>query len=222
MIPLASAYVFLLGLACGITLLSLTAYRHVSPAWLKWLLISLGLFVMSRYISMALFTSPEASVRFWGLRHCWFASSVGLTLPSLMAIDQLLRHPGMSPGKLLRLFSPFLVAYGSVILFGAMTPQPDRIVGWIPHLSSGWHWLLSGVQVVFVLGFLSICIGLMWKLPSPPIRRALLGLALAHTYLGLDGVWLALGKWYFRPFLYSEMVALLALWYAYETAAALR
>ena len=222
MTPLAGAYLFLLGLASGVALLTITAYRYVSPTWLKWLLIGTGAFVISRYVSMALFTNADAPQRFWVLRHCWFASSVGLTLPSVMVIDQLLRHPAMSPAKLLRLFSPFLIAYGSVILFGTMRPEPDRVMGWVPHLTGSWHWLLSFVQVGFVLGFIGICIGLIQKIPSPPIQRALLGLALAQGYLGVDGLLLALGRWYFRPFLYSEMLTLLALWYAYETSARLQ
>ena len=222
MVLLAGAYLFLLGLASGVTLLSMSAYRHVSPRWLKWLLIATGSCVMSRYLTMALFTTTEAPKYFWGLRHCWFATSIGLTLPSVLVLDQLLRHPGMSPGKLLRFFAPFLIVYGSIIVFGSMTPQPDRIAGWMPRLDPGWHWLLSGVQAVFVIGFVGLCVLLMRKFPSPPIRRALFALALAHGYLGLDGLLLALGRWYFRPFLYSEMLTLLALWYAYETSAQLQ
>ena len=219
---LAESYLFLLGLASGVVLLPITAYRRVSPPWLKWLLTATGLFTISRYVTMALFTNAEAPQLFWGLRHCWFATSIGLTLPSVMAIDQLVRHPAMSPFKLLRLFSPFLAVYSTVILFGTMTPQPDRIAGWMPILSLRWQWLLSGVQTVFVIGFVGICAMLIQKLPSRPIRGALLVLALAHLYLGFDGVLLALGKWYFRPFLFSEIFALLALWHAYDTSASLQ
>ena len=181
-----------------------------------------GLFVISRYGTMLLFTLHDAPRIVWGLRHCWFATSIGLTLPSVMAIDQLVRHPAMSPLKLLRAFAPFLVIYSAVILFGAMTPQPDLVIGWTPQLSRGWQWLLGGVQTVFVVGFVGICLVLMRKLPSSPIRGALLALTLAHLYLGFDGVLLALGKWYFRPFLFSELFALLAIWHAYDTSARLQ
>ncbi|GEM_PF-2513577 len=219
---LGGRYLFFLGVAAGMTLLLLSAYRRVSPLWLRALLIATALFIISRYVTMALFTMGSAPQQFWALRRCWFATSVGLTLPSLIVIDQLLRHPAMSPAKLLRIFSPFLIAYGAVILFGVMSPQPDPVMGWTPRLSIGWQWFLGAIQTMFVLGFVTTCLLLMRKIPSPPIQRALLGLVIAHAYLGFDGLVLALGRWYFRPFLFSEMVALLALWYAYETSARLQ
>jgi hypothetical protein len=215
---LANAYLFLLGLASGIALLTLTAYRRVSPAWLKWLLVGSGMLVVSRYLTMALFTNAEAPQRFWAIRYCWFATPVGLILPSVFAIDQLLRHPAMSPRKLLGWVAPFSVAYVAVILFAQATPVADEIVGWTPRLSAGWQTLVSIVEGVFVSGFVGVCVTLMRKVSSRPIQSALLGLALGHGYLGLDVLLLALGRWYFKPFLYSEMVTLLAIWPAYETA----
>lgn len=220
--PLGSLYLFLLGLASGIVLLTVTAYRAVSPRWLKWLLIASGVFVISRYVTMALFTQPDAPHRFWGLRHCWFATSVGLTLPSLFAVDQLLRHPAMTPKKLLQWFSPFLVAYASVILFGDVSPVPDRVAGWMPQLSPAWRWVVSITHAIFVLGFLGIGAMLMRKIPSRSIRLALAGLMVGHAYLGLDGLLLVLNLWYFRPFLYSEILTLLAIWFAFDTASRLQ
>ncbi len=219
---LIGLYLFLLGLACGITLLTITAYRQVSPQWLKWLLMATGAFVLTRYLTMAIFTSALAAQFAWGLRYCWFATSIGLTLPSVIAIDQLLRHPAMSPQKLLRMFAPFAAVYTLIILIGPMAPRPDPVAGWMVQLVTPWQWILSAVQAMFVIGFITICLMLMRKIPSKPIRRALLGLALAHAYLGFDGVMLALGRWYFRPFLFSEIFALLAIWYAYDTSAQLQ
>ncbi|MBI4003930.1 MAG: hypothetical protein HY353_02815 [Candidatus Omnitrophica bacterium] len=215
-------YLFFLGLACGIALLTATSYRRVSPRWLRWLLIVSGVFVMSRYATMALFTATEAPRHFLALRPCWFATSIGLTLPSVFALDQLLRHPAMTPRKLLIWFSPFLAVYGLVLLFAGVTLVPDRLVGWALHLGSGWQVLLSLTQGVFVIGFIGISVMLMRKIPAAPIRLALLGLAAGQAYLGLDGLLQALGRWYFRPFLYSEMLMLLALWHAYETSAKLQ
>ena len=221
MASLAGAYLFCLGLASGLTLLTMTAYRRVSPRWLKWLLVASGLFVMSRYVTMAIFTRLDAPDRFWVLRRCWFATSVGLTLPSVFAIDQLVRHPALSPNKILRWFAPFLVVYALVILAGSATPIPDRVIGWTPHLEGGWRFLLALTQSTFVITFVSVCILLMRKLPSAPIRLALFWLAVGHLTLGLDGFLVASGRWYFRPFLFSEMLTLLAIWHAYETSASL-
>lgn len=209
------AYLFLLGLATGITLLTLTAFRRISPAWLKALLIACGALTISRYATMALFSSAERAARFWFLRPCWYATSIGLGLPSVMAIDQLLRHPALSPKKLLVWMSPFLVIDALVMAFGSseIPAQAGRV-----SLRGGWQPLFAATQAVFLIAFLGICLSLIQKIASRPIRLALAGLAAAHAYLGIDGVLLVLGRWYFHPFLFSEMLTLVAIWYAYETS----
>ncbi len=222
MTGLAAVYLFLLGLAAGLALLTLTAYRRVSPTWLKWLLLGLGLFVISRYVAMALFTAPDAPDRFWAFRRCWFATSIGLTFSSVMAIDHVVRHPAMTPKKLLQWMAPFLLAYASVILFGQFEPQPDRVIGWIPRLTPVWQRVLSTTHSLFLIGFLAGCALLAKKIPSRPIRRALAALAAGQLLLGVDGVVLAFGGWYFRPYLYSEMLTLAALWFAYDTGTRLQ
>ena len=214
-------YVFLLGLASGIACLAITSYRSISPNWLKWLLIISGCLMMSRYVSMVLFLYPEMPTRFWGLRHFWFGSAIGLTLPSVVAVDQLLRHPAMTPAKLIRWYAPFLAVYLAVMFLGAMSPQLDKMGGWTPRLQTGWLVLLSITQGSFVIMFVYFSITLMRKIPSLPIRRALFWLTMGQVYLGIDGLVLSMGGWYVRPFLYSEVLTLLAIWYAFDTSAAL-
>ena len=212
-------YIFLLGLATGLTVLTLTAYRRASPPWLRWLLIALGGFTTTRYLTMALFVITAPLERLVVLRPCWLASMVGLTIPSVFAVDQLVKHPAMSAKRLLRWLSPLLVAYAVIILFANFTSRFDPLIGWTLHLSPGWRWVAAGVQTVFVTGFLGLCVTLMLQRPSRRIWLALLGLVVSHGYLSLDGILVAMGGWYVRPFLYSEILTLLALWYAYETAA---
>ncbi|MDP3722085.1 MAG: hypothetical protein Q8R91_01120 [Candidatus Omnitrophota bacterium] len=203
---------FFLGLAGGIALLPITAYRHVSPVWLKWLLIISGLWVMSRYPLLALFTPPETPRGLWMARYGSLGSLVGFTLPSVFAIDQLVRHPAMSPQRLLRWCAPWLTACGAVILFGDVRLAADSIGRWGMGLGVG----------VAVVGFVGVCIILMRKIPSPPIRTALLGLAVGSSAVGFNGLLIALGGRSAWSFLSSEMLMLLALWHAYETAAALQ
>jgi len=218
----AGAYLFLLGLASGVALLTTSALRRVSPPWLKGLLTASGLFVISRYVTLALFATAQSPERVWGWRHCWFATSLALPLQSAFAVDQLVRHPAMSPNKLLRWLSPFLLIYSAVILFADVEPVPDRVVGWSLRLAPAWRVVLASAHGLFVAGFLAVCALLIRKVPSRPIRIALLGLALGQACLALDGLLLALGAWYFRPYLYSELLMLIALWHAYETGATLQ
>ena len=220
--PLAGPYLFLLGLAGGFSILAISAYRRVSPKWLRWMLIVTGCFMISRYVTMALFTDSDAPNRYWALRHCWFASSISLTLPGVFAVDQLVKHPAMTPKRLLQWFSPFAAVYASIILFGDVTPKADAIAGWMPTLSSGWRLLVTATQSVFVLGFLGLSVMFLPKLPDRRLKRALVLLTAGFAYLGLDGGLLALGLNYFRPFLFSEMLTLFALWNAFETASSIQ
>lgn len=215
---MGSGYLFFLGLASGVALLAMSAYRRVSPRWLKWALMASGLLVISRYVTLALFTADDAPQRFWALRHCWFGSAIGLAFPSVFAVDQLVRHPAMTPKKLLTWVVPFLVAFGAIMIFGDFTAARDPVAGWALHLNRPWRVVAAGVEAVFVIGFIGMCGLVMHKIPVRSIRLALLGLIAGYAYLGLDGLILALGGWYFRPFLYSEMATLFALWHAYETS----
>ncbi|MBI2104855.1 MAG: hypothetical protein HYT90_04650 [Candidatus Omnitrophica bacterium] len=222
MAPLAGAYLFLLGLASGAALLTASAFRRVSPPWLKGLLAASALFVVSRYVTLALFATAQSPERVWGWRYCWFATSLALPLQSAFAVDQLVRHPAMSSKRLLRWLAPFLLVYGAVILFADVEAMPDRVVGWSLRLSPAWRVVLAAAHGLFVAGFLTVCVLLFRKIPLRPIRIALLGLALGQALLALDGLLLARGAWYFRPYLFTEMLMLAALWHAYETGAALQ
>ena len=216
--PLLGWYLFFLGVAAGCVLVTLTVYQKVTPRWLRWLLLALGLLTVSRYVTMALAALSDDPRRWWALRHCWFASTIGLTTPAVLVIDQLLRHPALSPKKMLRWFSPFLIAYLVIILLGRYETRQDPVAGWVPMLVGWSRLLLSLVQTLFVCGFAVICVLAMRLMRSRSVRGALAALLIGFLYLGLDGILLALGRTYFRPFLFSEMLTLLALGHAYDVA----
>ncbi len=217
--PLAQLYLFLVGLAAGLAILAATAYRRISPVWLRGVLLGCAVLMLGRYVALAAHTSPEAAERWAFLRRFWFASVIGLTLPSVIAVDQLVKHPAMTPKRLLRWCAPWLAVQAALLLFAPLRLVPDSIGAWAVRMDAPWRWVLSATQALFVLGFLFLCLKLLRLLPAGPGRRALAALAAAQAWLGLDGVVLALGGSYFRPYLFSEMAVLLALWYAYETTA---
>lgn len=202
------AHLFLLGFAAGASLLTTASYRRVSPAWLRRLLMIVGGFVAFRYVAVAVFAQAADPHAVWAWRHAWFATIVGLTLPSVVALDQLLRHPAMTSAKLLTWFSPFLAVYAAIILFGGYVAAPAAGGGWTLHLTPAWRTVLMITQSAFVLGFIGIAGFVIVKFPLPQVRAALAVLIAAQLGLSLHQ-------------LPSELFALLALWYAFETASAL-
>lgn len=188
MAPSAGVDLFLLGFAGGLALLTVTSFRRVSPSWLQWLLMAVGLFTIGRYVTMALASMfPEQSLPRW-LSSSWgLVKFVSFTLPAVFAVDQMLRHPAMTPKRLLRWYVPLPL---------------------VAAVGAAWgHRVLMAIQTASLVGVAGVCVLLMRKIPSPPIRRALLGLALGCGYLGVDNR------------LYPELLALAAIWHAYETSA---
>jgi len=201
------------------TILTMTAYLQVSPRWLRNLLLLTGLLTLSRYIAMVICAISNDPQPWWLLRRCWWATTIGLAWPTVVAVDQLVRHPAMTPKKLLSRFSPFLLVYLLVMLLGTSTPVRDPWIGWVPRLTPVWRLTLAITQGLFVLGLLGIGGLLVRKLPSRSVRAALIGLMLAHAYLGLAGLALRFfGGWPACPLLFGELLTLLAIWAALRTA----
>lgn len=182
---------FFLGFACGAAVLPITAYRHVSPVWLRILLIATGLGMMSRYASMALFADSMAGQP---ARIVWYSGYAAIVLPAVFAVDQLLRHPAMTPRKLLIGLLPFLLVYAVAVLIG----RPK---------------LILVVQCLLSALFATGCVYFIRKIPVRPIRTALGLLAFALGCLGISPLIAD------AP-LFPEMFVLFCVWYAFETALA--
>ncbi|MBI2885239.1 MAG: hypothetical protein HYY15_03595 [Candidatus Omnitrophica bacterium] len=218
MSPAGGWYLFCLGLAAGLAVLAMSAYLAVSPRWLRWMLLGCGMLMILRYLcmtSLALLLTPPNS--FW-LHRFWFGSTIGLTFPTLVALDQLVRHPAVTPRLLLRWYAPFFGVFLLVLLFGRIQLVSDPLIGLRPTL--GWFGLgpLILADTVFVAGVFGLCAVLWRRLTSLPIRLALAGLLAAYAALAIDGLSLLTGGWVERPFLFSEMLALAALWAAFHIA----
>lgn len=209
--PGVAWYLFVLGVATGLVVLLLTAYLSVSPPWLRWLLLASGVLAAGRYVVMALFAVSADPQALWGLRACWFGTSIGLTLPGVVAMDQLVRHPAMTPKKLVQGYAPFAAAYLAAILLGSYELAADPLAGHSLRLVGWGRWLLAATHSVFVASFVWLAAMVCRKVPVPRIRLALGVLMAAYVYLWLDGVLQ-------RPCLYSELLAMGALWFALETA----
>ena len=186
---------FALGFSAGLTTLTMSAYRRASPRWLRWLLLGSGLLVMGRYAALA--AQPPLHDGLFRIADA--GSLIGLTLPGIFAIDQVLRHPALSPKILLRWYAPFAILVSGWLLLRAKGSVGDQVLA------------IQGLSSLSIAG---ACLLVMRRFPVPAARRALLGLVLG--YLGCAMVHLL-------PvplFLLAELPILLALWYAYEVAGA--
>ena len=187
--PLQHLYLFLLGVAGGIALLPLTAYRRVSPRWLRWLLRAFSVSLIGCYGSTAAFEATQwKTVTEWALRSIWLVHTLGFLLPSVFAVDQLVRHPAMSPRRLLLWSTPVIIACGLIVMMPRW--HQSRIID-------------AGISI----GFIGLCGLILRKFPSFPGRKALLTLTAGQALVG------------FMPSLYADIAMLFALWYAYDTAA---
>jgi len=184
---------FLLGVSAGLATLMISAYRRVSPRWLRWLLFGSGLLVVGRYLALAAQPPPHDGLG----RIADAGSLIGLTLPGVFAMDQLLRHPAITPKTLLQWYGPFAAVATTSLFFGSR------------HLS-------SLLVVVFAVGVVGGGVFVIRTFPSPAVRPALLALMLGYGALGAG----ALGAGALLPLPHlPEMLTSLALWYAYDTAA---
>ena len=214
------AYGFLLGLSTGVTLLTTTSYRRVSPAWLKWLLIISGMLLIVHELTLTLLISSISIDHLWALRFIWYLMPMALLFPGVMAIDQLLRHPAMSPNMLLRWLAPFLGADLLIISLARLTVAPNLVVGWMPVLERGWAMLSLLLHEALLLAAVVGCFFLIRKPLPRAMRQALCGLVVGFAALGLAVVFLLTQKW--LSLLLSELPMLFALWYAYETSTELQ
>ena len=168
-----SSSTFLLGLASGLTLLPLTAYRNVTPGWLKWLLWAGGLLLLARYLLIAGRVNVEAAYA--------FIQVIGFAVPGVIALDQLIRHPNMTPKKLAVTWClPLIVVAGATCWWPRIAIIVGRLIG---------------------AGLMGMCFFLSWKIPVPTLRRTMLILGLAYglwavAHVLLSELPLLLALWY--------------------------
>ncbi len=166
--PIDEPPLFFLGLAAGIALLPTTAYRHVSPNWLRWLLIATGLGMTARYAVTGQLAGAGTAVPPHLLRADWLVVFLDVTLPGVFAMDQLVRHPAITPRRLLTWYAPCLALAAAAAVLGPPFP--------------------SLVSAAFAVGFAAIACILMRKLPGWTVRLALLALAAGMALVAIGGL----------------------------------
>ena len=122
----------------------------------------------------------------------------------------------MTPKKLVTWYAPFFAIDAFVILCGPLTIAVDAAIA--PRLTGWAAALLGTAHSVFVLGFLWLAWQAARRFPVATIRRAIFALMGSYLYLGVEGILVATGHGTPHPFLISEMLASVAIWFALDTA----
>ena len=128
----------------------------------------------------------------------WLAGLIGLTWPVMAAVDQLVRHPAMTPKKLALWYAPFLVC-SLVAIVGGMA----RAVGC----------LLAGFSAV-----LMVVAGAMWRrLPPGAVKSALAMLMVAAVACAAEGVARAIDP-SGLPWMWPEALVMTGVWRSFRAA----
>ena len=198
--PSAGWTIFLLGFSAGLCGLLLHEYVLLSPRWFRWIVTLSGLGVISRYVLLAMIVITPPATLGWEVRLIDAWASISLTLPCAVAVDQLVRHPAMTPKKLLGFYAPCAAALLVTFITGS-----NRA-------------LLAVIHGAFALAVVWFSTLLIRKLPGTSVRLALAGLAAAQVVLAgcrLVGLLFALD---IRLVLLTDLLVLASIWTALKTA----
>ena len=184
---------FLLGFSVGVCLLPLAASHRASPTWIRGVVAGVTLFIMARYLAIAAdLTAPG-----WSLPLLAFPTA-GTAFVGVLAVDQLIRHPAMSPRRLVAWCALALAAH-------------------LALLAGGWRW----AALALLLAFSGACGGASLvfarAIPDRRIRAALLGVGGAQVVV-IAASLLVLKHGQLAPTLIAAMVANLAAWQALESS----
>ena len=153
----------------------------------------------------------------WTIRSVWCVHLVALTWPAVVAADQLIRHPAVTPRALVRWYVPMAMAGLGVIVLGQIGLVPESGVGMRLALLGAWAraagLLLGSFSIILI-----VVGGMVWRRLLPgPVKTSLSALLAAYALVGLEGV-VQLVRPSPAPWLWPEMIAFLALWNAFQTA----
>jgi len=216
--PAVARHLFELGFAGGVSVLAASAYCAVSPRWLRGLLLACAALVIARYATLAALATATGLGGLAPWHRLYLGSAIGLTFPGVVALDQLIRHPAMTPKKLVTWYAPFCAIYAFIMLCGPLAITGDIVSGVQPHLAGWAAVMLGATQSAFVLGFLWLAWQAARRFPIATTRRAIFGLMAAYLCLGIEGVLVAIGDRPTHRFVVTEIVASLAIWFALDTA----
>ena len=180
----------------------------------------LFIFTGLRYISLIVFTLGAKISVLKLLSYFYFASSIGITIPSALALWYIIPRfrERIRLWVLFLLLSPFFFFYLILIYL-----QPLKIIikpgfGYMLMILQPWSNYFSILQAIFIiLVFLGCFLGFKWYQYKSPRSQYLL-FALGYGLMFIDGVSVLINKnTPIEPFILSEAFVMVAILYAFST-----
>lgn len=206
-------------LAIYVLILNIGAVSKNKYEALKNVCTALFVFSILRYVTLIAYGDHLELDTLMKLRYFYFATSIGLTLPTASAvwyITPLYRERIKYPYYLL-CFLPWILFYTYVIV-----RQPTQIIqgasyGYELALVDPFPLYLSIVQGSFVVIIIILSIIGLVKYKNIQLRVQYIVIILAQIALTLDGIgYYRTGSRLFPPFTASEILGFLAVYYAFK------
>lgn len=201
--------------------LNLSVIPHVMDKTLKRIVITLLLFTSMRYVALIIYGDSPTYELLQVFRYFYFASSIGLTMTTLLAIWYVLPilRKRFKSYMVPLIFLPWNLFYIYVIV-----KQPTEIIkgnqfGYQLQLIDRFPFYLSIVQGSLVTIIILICLYGIYKYKHLQIRVQLIFIIAAQVLLALDGISFSMSlPRVFMPFTITEAFGFAATYYAYKKA----
>ena len=214
-------YLVLIGiciLAIIVLLFDIGVVNKVHNNLLRYVCIGLFIFSITRYLTLIVYGDSPTLGQLSNLRYFYFASSIGLTIPTATAIWYITPHlrNKINYGKYLLFFAPWILFYGYIIF-----AQPTQVVlsdtyGYKLVLTGDFTKYLSVMQGSFVAIMLLLCIWGILKYKNEYLRSQYFVIIAGQVLLVLDGIsQIQQRVTTIPPFTLTEVFGFVAIFYAF-------
>ncbi len=217
-----TSYIILM-LICFVAVIVLLANMVIAGrlkySGLRWILITMYAFSMLRYFTLAIYGDSPSLEQLDSLKYCYMTTLIGLSIPTILAIWYITPHLREK-----KKYLDILIFFTPWIAFNLYTiiSQPTQIIsgenfGYILILNDAFRTYLPIVQGLFVGVIILMCFIGIIVYKNPVIRSQYLFLIIAQVGLALDGMTIInyMDTRLFHPFTVSEIIAFLAVYYAF-------
>lgn len=183
--------------------------------------IALGLltFTALRYISLIIYSDAPSLALLERLRYFYFASSLGLTMVTVLAVWYVIPsyRELKNPLHFFSCFIPWMLFYIYLIIAQPTSIEKGTSFGYVLVLNENFRQYLSIAQISFILVISALCLKGIIKYKHLQIRVQLIIVLIAQALLMSDGLSYSINRLtVFAPFTLTEAFAFMATYYCFS------